>query len=499
MAVNKVVINDEVKIDLTSDTVSPDTLSKGITAHDKSGNVIVGTMTQDSPAVNGQTIVKRCDYAVKNGDFVSLCWYDSVVKVDDTFNFPAARVLAACHYKDDIYIFCFYNYQSESSVSSTLPFAFKAYLQAIRVNDKGIKEAGPAYQFYLSSSVKSFTSLYYNDNGTFKYELLYFLNNTMLHKDILQVWNDYIIFSCGFIQTFGIDDVTLALNKIDEKTMAFYHAQDNYYVSATYQTGNNGKYVKSTVTLAEVGKDGTINVGTTYKEGNGQASYNSYVLSGGSQQVKMFEDGTALYTTVVATNTDSSDKVGVTFITDWKTLSIKYFETNRYTTRRVKRLLQFAYAGKVYKYSSVTNSETYYEIEYASDGTPTYTSISKDLYDNYSEKVMINYCDFQDLYFVQYFKYGSSTEAGYTGYDSYDINDNLGKYERRDSTFVILKGFLFELGGDGLDPWTKTVNTYHLQGEGQEEGVQPYTGQIYGVASSSTVNNQINVIIPKEV
>ena len=44
MAVNKVVINDEIKIDLTSDTVSPDTLSQGITAHDKSGNVIVGTM-----------------------------------------------------------------------------------------------------------------------------------------------------------------------------------------------------------------------------------------------------------------------------------------------------------------------------------------------------------------------------------------------------------------------------------------------------------------------
>lgn len=43
MAVNKVVINDEIKIDLTSDTVSPDTLSKGITAHDKSGAVIVGT------------------------------------------------------------------------------------------------------------------------------------------------------------------------------------------------------------------------------------------------------------------------------------------------------------------------------------------------------------------------------------------------------------------------------------------------------------------------
>lgn len=49
MAVNKVVINNETQLDLTSDTVSPDTLSKGITAHDKSGNVIVGTMTQDAP------------------------------------------------------------------------------------------------------------------------------------------------------------------------------------------------------------------------------------------------------------------------------------------------------------------------------------------------------------------------------------------------------------------------------------------------------------------
>lgn len=53
MAVNKVVINDEIKIDLTSDTVSPDTLSKGITAHDKSGAVIVGTMEGGS-APSGQ-------------------------------------------------------------------------------------------------------------------------------------------------------------------------------------------------------------------------------------------------------------------------------------------------------------------------------------------------------------------------------------------------------------------------------------------------------------
>ena len=43
MAVNKIVIDNEVKIDLTADTVSPSTLASGITAHDKSGNIITGT------------------------------------------------------------------------------------------------------------------------------------------------------------------------------------------------------------------------------------------------------------------------------------------------------------------------------------------------------------------------------------------------------------------------------------------------------------------------
>ena len=43
MAVNKIVINNEVKLDLTADTVSPSTLATGITAHDKSGNIITGT------------------------------------------------------------------------------------------------------------------------------------------------------------------------------------------------------------------------------------------------------------------------------------------------------------------------------------------------------------------------------------------------------------------------------------------------------------------------
>lgn len=43
MAVNKVVYNGQTLIDTSNDTVSADTLLKGVTAHDKSGEVITGT------------------------------------------------------------------------------------------------------------------------------------------------------------------------------------------------------------------------------------------------------------------------------------------------------------------------------------------------------------------------------------------------------------------------------------------------------------------------
>lgn len=44
MPVNKVVFGDRTLIDLTSDTVSADKLAKGVTAHDKTGAQITGTM-----------------------------------------------------------------------------------------------------------------------------------------------------------------------------------------------------------------------------------------------------------------------------------------------------------------------------------------------------------------------------------------------------------------------------------------------------------------------
>ena len=43
MGVNKVIFGDEILVDLTGDTVTPDTLVKGATAHDASGEKITGT------------------------------------------------------------------------------------------------------------------------------------------------------------------------------------------------------------------------------------------------------------------------------------------------------------------------------------------------------------------------------------------------------------------------------------------------------------------------
>lgn len=46
--VNKVIIGNDVKLDLTGDDVTPANLAKGIKAHDKSGAPIVGTSTFDA-------------------------------------------------------------------------------------------------------------------------------------------------------------------------------------------------------------------------------------------------------------------------------------------------------------------------------------------------------------------------------------------------------------------------------------------------------------------
>lgn len=46
MAVNKVIANGKVLIDLTGDTVTAGSLKKGVTSHGKTGEIITGTLDQ---------------------------------------------------------------------------------------------------------------------------------------------------------------------------------------------------------------------------------------------------------------------------------------------------------------------------------------------------------------------------------------------------------------------------------------------------------------------
>lgn len=67
MAINKVIYGSETLIDLTSDTVSPDKVIAGITAHDKSGKVITGTCdfdanTQDATAAVAEILEGKTAY-----------------------------------------------------------------------------------------------------------------------------------------------------------------------------------------------------------------------------------------------------------------------------------------------------------------------------------------------------------------------------------------------------------------------------------------------------
>lgn len=63
MSINKVLYGTNVLVDLTTDTVTSDTLLKGYTAHNKSGNQITGTLEQSSGSSKNVQFYKDIGYA----------------------------------------------------------------------------------------------------------------------------------------------------------------------------------------------------------------------------------------------------------------------------------------------------------------------------------------------------------------------------------------------------------------------------------------------------
>ena len=87
MGISKVVYGGDTLIDLTGDSVTPETLAQGVTAHDASGQLIVGTMTGGGGGgdPNLPTGYTRCDYIQFTGtqivDTGVICNQDSKIQL----------------------------------------------------------------------------------------------------------------------------------------------------------------------------------------------------------------------------------------------------------------------------------------------------------------------------------------------------------------------------------------------------------------------------------
>lgn len=95
MGISKVDFAGETLIDLTSDTVTPDNLLEGITAHDASGALITGIMK----AASGNNITLPEGYHMEMGIYIPESDISSAVTVDlqNTFRWADTGKTSACY------------------------------------------------------------------------------------------------------------------------------------------------------------------------------------------------------------------------------------------------------------------------------------------------------------------------------------------------------------------------------------------------------------------
>lgn len=96
MGISKVDFAGETLIDLTSDTVTPENLLEGITAHDATGALITGIMQMAS---GGNNVTLPDGYAMEMGIYIPDSDVSSAVTIDlqNTFRWADTGKTSACY------------------------------------------------------------------------------------------------------------------------------------------------------------------------------------------------------------------------------------------------------------------------------------------------------------------------------------------------------------------------------------------------------------------
>lgn len=152
MAVNKVEINGEVKLDLTQDTVTEDTLLQGITAHDAAGNTVEGKVVT-TPVPETSNLLKgdgKGGISVANAPDVLLCTISGAGTSASPFTCDktTAQIYEAAQAGKQVYVvsggvFCSLSFVSEhtarfTKVTSTDTLTgVQSYVTLITVQNNG--------------------------------------------------------------------------------------------------------------------------------------------------------------------------------------------------------------------------------------------------------------------------------------------------------------------------------------------------------------------------
>lgn len=152
MANSKVIFGDETLIDLTSDTVTADTLAEGITAHGADGELITGTM--ESGGLGDEGLISADDFTIWYQCKNYLGYYKRTTS-SDTLGFASSssypRVTTTL-IEDDIYSIVLSGYTSAGSsvTGRTVSYATSTTTIADRCVNVGSQSSVSSNVYYYS-------------------------------------------------------------------------------------------------------------------------------------------------------------------------------------------------------------------------------------------------------------------------------------------------------------------------------------------------------------